>query len=184
LCAGLGVYSLSALWGSTQTGFAARQELWQSIPATADADLLQATLDDLSTWQTGRTDSAEITLAINSPALRWLLRDHVQVALAPEDRASTPGSSPAVLITTPDLQNPELDSFYRGQDFIWRAAPGWQGALPPDFLYWLAFRQAPVQQELVILWARSDLFSDGAFIPPESRPLPEDIDPALEDIVE
>jgi hypothetical protein len=82
------------------------------------------------------------------------------------------------------LQDPELNTFYRGQDFAWRITPGWSGALPPDVFFWLASRQAPVNLDMVILWARADLFPDGAFIPPESRPVLQEPDPALEDIVQ
>lgn len=169
LCTALGAFSLAALWGSTQTSFAYRQELWHTLPASGDAELLMSTLGDLSVWHTGREDAIEVTLAVESPGLRWLLRSYPKLTVAPEDRATLPGSSPPVLITTPSLQNPELDSFYRGQDFIWRTSPGWSGALPPDFLRWLAFREAPVQQDMVILWARSDLFATGVPAPSESQ---------------
>jgi len=62
------------------------------------------------------------------------------------------------LITQESAEDPALSAAYRGQDFVWSVYPGWTGALPPDLIGWFTFRQAPLQLESIILWARNDLF--------------------------
>jgi hypothetical protein len=50
---------------------------------------------------------------------------------------------------------------YLGQDFIFQVFPGWTQVLPNDLIRWLAYREAPLVQNQVILWARTDLFPGG-----------------------
>jgi hypothetical protein len=63
---------------------------------------------------------------------------------------------------------PSLAEKYRGQDFVWRVYPGWQGIFPPNFINWLAFRQAPLGQDQIVLWARGDIFPGGTLDTSES----------------
>jgi hypothetical protein len=56
--------------------------------------------------------------------------------------------------------NPELVSAYRGQDFIWEQTPSWEVADAAAWFRWVSLRQMPQGQEIIILWARSDLFLD------------------------
>jgi hypothetical protein len=79
---------------------------------------------------------------------------------------------PSILITHQNGQQPAQAASYRGQDFDWWLSPGWNGAFPPNFIRWFVFRQAPVQPERVILWARADLFSGGE-LAPEAEPAPQ-----------
>ena len=94
----------------------------------------------------------------DSAALQWALRDFPN---ARYETALSPTESPPVVITEKGADEPRLAQQYRGQDFVWRLYPGWQGAFPPDFINWLAFRQAPLAQEQIILWARTDIFPGG-----------------------
>jgi hypothetical protein len=143
------------------------QDLWTSAPAIEDADLLLKTLGDLSDWHTGRRDTIDVMVEVDSQALRWLLRDmpnaqYDPVNLSPGAGESlTVGSQPAVVITRQAENAPSLAAAYRGQDFNWWVRPDWSGVLPPDFIRWLVFRQAPVKTESVILWGRGDLFPGG-----------------------
>ena len=91
-------------------------------------------------------------------ALQWALRDFPN---ARYETALSPTESPPVVITQKGAEEPRLAQQYRGQDFVWRLYPGWQGAFPPDFVNWFAFRQAPLAQDQVILWARTDIFPGG-----------------------
>jgi hypothetical protein len=100
----------------------------------------------------------DIVVLVDSPSLRWVLRDWNQVRFASE---LTADNLPATLITYKDQATPKLTDVYRGQDFAWDVFPGWQGIIPMDFMRWLAFRQAPTQSIQVILWARADLFPEG-----------------------
>ena len=109
---------------------------------------------------------------VDAPSMRWILRDYhyVRYGTALPISGQYTGETPAILITLPEQETPQLTSAYRGQDFAWWVRPGWTGILPEDLSNWLTFREAPLQVDKIILWARSDLFS-GA-VPAE--PVPSD----------
>jgi hypothetical protein len=110
--------------------------------------------------------------------LRWELRDYPGLNVVPEGDKLLTSGSPSIVITREDIQEPGLAASYRGQDFALEAYPAWAGVLPPNIARWLVFRLAPQQVEQVILWARVDLFSDGAAFTESA--LPEELDPRLE----
>jgi hypothetical protein len=154
----LGLHLISTTWGMAIVHQNGAQELWTIPPTTGQADSLKQTLTDLSTWNTGLRDQLEVVVLSDSSALKWALRGF------PNARYETTFSStesPPVVITLKGAEEPKLAQHYRGQDFVWRVYPGWQGVYPPDFINWLAFRQAPLVQDQIILWARTDVFPDG-----------------------
>ncbi len=162
------LYTVSIVWGvafSHPWSQVFRQELWKPYPQIGDADLVLKTVHDLSTWKSGRRDSVPIVLAVDSPALQWLLRHQTQLTVLPQDQALSllsvrqTAQLPAILITPAMTEMPTLAATYRGQDFNWRYQPNWQG-IPPFPLQWLLFRQGSWNIEPIILWARSDLFPD------------------------
>ena len=158
VCAALGLYGLSALWHASQLSVPGQYELWQPVPVTRNADLLVSTVKDLSEWNTGLVDEIDLTLADESPSLRWELRNVKRLAEIPADQVDAISGTPSLVIARAAEETPRLAETYRGQDFGWWVSPAWQGALPPDFLRWLTTHQAPLQLEQVIVWARSDLF--------------------------
>lgn len=180
----IGIFSFAGTWSSAINypwSQVFRQEFWKSYPRIADADLVQKTIHDLSSWKVGRSDRLAITLAVDSPALRWLLRDQQNIHLLPEEAAlagfgaQANAPMPDIIITRASAQTPSLAAAYRGQDFNWWVNPIWQSSLPADPLSWLLFRRAPWQPEQIILWVRSDVFPSGAELPPsQSAPVLEE----------
>ncbi len=134
-------------------------ELWSPDSTTDQAGLVMATLADLSVWNTGLRDQLEIVALDASPSLKWALRNFPNARF---ESALASTEAPAVVITQKGAEEPVLAQKYRGQDFVWSLSAGWQGAFPPDFINWLAFRAAPLSQAQVILWARADIFPGGA----------------------
>lgn len=174
LVVSLGIYTFSNVWGIVQLipnlQEIERQELWSEYPLTSQASLLLKTLGDLSEWKTGRRDALDITVAIDAPSIRWTLRSFSNVKYLAEHQSLTHvgqdgNDLPSLILTRQEDEVPNLTVAYRGEGFGWWMKPDWSGALPPDFLRWLVFRQAPWQSELVILWARSDLFPGGLVMP-------------------
>ena len=92
------------------------------------------------------------------PSLQWSLRGFPNARF---ETALSAAESPAVVITLKGNEAPVLAEKYRGQDFVWSLSPGWPGAVPEDFLNWLAYRNAPLAQGQVIVWARVDIFPGG-----------------------
>jgi hypothetical protein len=134
------------------------QELWSVAPSTGQAEQFITTLSDFSSWNTGLRDQLVVVSLADSSALRWSLRDFPNARF--EASLSTT-ESPPVVITLKGSEEPKLAQNYRGQDFVWHLYPGWQGVFPPNFINWLAFRQAPLSEDQIILWARSDIFPGG-----------------------
>ena len=158
LCILLGLFLFSNTWGMSIVRQNGVQEMWNVSPTPGQADQLMSTLSDLSSWNTGMRDQLEVVVLVDSPALKWALRNfpnaHFETTLSFTE-------SPPVVITLKGDEEPKLAEKYRGQDFVWRLYPGWQGAFPPNFINWLAFRQAPLTQDEIILWARTDVFPGG-----------------------
>ena len=151
-----GVYTLASAWGASGSRSQNGIEFWTPDQAPVQAKLLLSTVDDISEFSLGHTQSQPVTvMGIDSPALEWVLRDH------PVEMVATlnPQLAPPIVIT-PLMSDLGLPSAYRGQDFTWRQIPQWQNIKAPDWIRWLVFRQLPRENETIVLWARDDLFPD------------------------
>lgn len=163
VCATLVVGLFASTFGVALVHPNGAQELWSISPVTGEADLLLNTLENLSQWKTGERQALDVTVASNSNALRWLLRNFSNAHFSPQftGAGTTDANAPSVVITYQAKNNPGMPVLYRGQDFIWDIFPGWKQILPKDWILWLAYREAPLVQNQVILWARTDLFPGG-----------------------
>jgi len=152
----LSFYSLATAWGASGLRNPGGVELWTPVPKPLHADLLLASVDDISEFSLGHVDSQPVTImGIDSPALEWVLKDHQVEVVSTLD----PQVAPPIVITQP-MDNLNLPSAYRGQDFTWRQTPQWEQIRNPDWWSWLVYRQLPRDNETIILWARDDLFPD------------------------
>ncbi len=155
-------YSLGAAWGASGLRNPGGTELWSVDSRPQQADLLSASVDDLSEFSLGHIDAQPVTLSgLDSPALEWLLRKNGVTSVTVLD----PQAAPPLVVTLAGVNDPGLPSAYRGQDFTWRQPPLWDQAQTYDWVNWLVFRKLPSQPETVILWARNDLFPDGRTTP-------------------
>ncbi len=127
-------------------------ELWTPGPAVGDLGLLTETLHDFSFWTEGQLHAVPIQYRTDSTALHWALRDY------PQDDSGN--QSPQLAVTSAAEQPPAEFSNYRGQSFAVGVQRSW-GPWPTNFFSWLMFRQAPTQEQQIILWVRADLFADG-----------------------
>ncbi|MFA5836656.1 MAG: hypothetical protein WC837_06845 [Bellilinea sp.] len=158
LIAALGLWGFSAAWGGTGLGANPEGQVWWRGAWVDEVDLLQTTLNDLSTWKMRVPGELELVVeGIDSPALRWALRDYRQARYV---TTTASASKPALLITV-DKPSPELADTYRGQDFVLEVNPKWQMSFD-EWLQWIAFKSAPVEKTIIVLWARADLFPDAA----------------------
>lgn len=152
----LGAYSLAAAWGASGVRMPNGVELWIADPRPMQADLLLASVNDVSEFSLGHARSQSVSImGIDSPALEWALRNHEVELVATLDPQIAPP-----LVITPLMDDLGLPSAYRGQDFIWRQPVQWEGTRGPDWLRWLVYRQLPRENETIILWVRDDLFPD------------------------
>jgi hypothetical protein len=121
-------------------------------------DLLSSTLDDFSRNSTGLASHLEMVSLVDTPSLRWALRDYPNAQFS---SSLSPAERPPVVITRLVDETPSWAATYRGQDFVWWTWPGWEGALPEKMIDWIVFREAPLRNEKIILWVRNDLFPGG-----------------------
>ncbi|MBU2610080.1 MAG: hypothetical protein KJ606_03915 [Chloroflexi bacterium] len=165
----LAAFTLGAATGAAGLRRPLTAELWSPAPPwpdrqdrqTAQADLLQKTLDNLSEWNKGHIESLPVmVVGVDSPALRWLLRDWE----VKETGALSPADSPALVIAPQGVEL-NLSAAYRGQDFVWYQSPNWDEARPEEWLRWFVYRQMPQQTESIVLWARNNLFFESGVTP-------------------
>jgi hypothetical protein len=157
LIAALGIYSAGAVTAAAGVrNLPDSVDMWRAGGNLPESGLLQTTVNQMSDWSLGEIHSQPVTIvAINSPALVWLLHDRtVDVQVAP-----SPSSTPPIVVSV-NQDNPALAAGYRGQSFVWRRKPLWNQATFSDWLRWLPFHQMAQDSEIVILWVRGDLFID------------------------
>ena len=152
----LGIYAFAAAWGASGLRMPGGIELWKPDQPPTHAELLMSSVNDLSLISLGHIQAQPVTMmGIDSPALEWALRNHDVMIVDVLD----PLNAPPIVIT-PLMNELELPSAYRGQDFTWRQPPAWSIVQAPDWVKWLVYRQLPRETETIILWARDDLFPD------------------------
>jgi hypothetical protein len=157
-----GLYSLGAAWGASGLRNPGGVELWLAGSRPLQADLLRASVDDISEFSLGHIGAQPVTIyGVSSPALEWLLRDNTVTIVSTLD----PQVAPPIVIT-PVMDDLALPAAYRGQDFTWRQTPQWAVVQNHDWVNWLVFRKLPLESETILLWARNDLFPDAR----ESQP--------------
>ena len=150
------LYSLAAAWGASGLRNPTGVELWSPDPKPLHENLLITSVNDISEFSLGHIYSQPVTiLGIDSPALEWALRNRTVEKVSALDPQVAPP-----LVITPPMENLNLPSAYRGQDFTWRQTPLWNQIRNPDWWSWLVFRQLPRENETIVLWARDDLFPD------------------------
>ncbi len=150
------LYGIGSAWGASGLRTPGGIELWNPNPRPLQADLLLASVEDISEFSTGDERSQPVMImGIDSPALEWLLRGHnAEVVTALDPLVAPP------IVITPLMDDLGLPSAYRGQDFTWRQGTSWGSLLPSDRLNWFVFHKVPLENESIILWARDDLFPD------------------------
>ena len=155
ISAALLVYTISAAWGASQLRGNRPQELWYPPPGVGQVNLLKSTLEDISSGFIGFPNEIKILSTIQTQAMRWTLRDFKNtlfVPILPID------DLPPVIITKVVDNIPSREASYRGQDFVWSTHASWKGSYPVNFISWFTSREAPLENEYIVLWVRSDLF--------------------------
>ncbi|HNB52693.1 MAG TPA: hypothetical protein PK530_12155 [Anaerolineales bacterium] len=165
LCLGM----LASIWGNSERQMATAEALWRVVPGAGEEGLALQTLDKLSDWTTGRPDSLNIVSLVDTPSVRWALRNmpnvRFQTSLSRDDL-------PEAIITYQDQAELSLGSAYRGQDFVWWVYPNWDGWTGMEWLKWLTFHEGTVGVQNLIVWGRGDLFPSGEAIS-EQTVIPE-----------
>ena len=147
-------------WGSafqlSRLGANDPRERWVIAGTDDDVRVMDELLTSVSRQLTNSDHDLLVFSQVDSPVLRWYLRDYENFAAGP----AVPFGSQAAVIITPLDVTLALPSDYFGADF---ALEQREVAAPPgsltDTLKWWLFREsgAPVETQRVVLWIRSDL---------------------------
>jgi hypothetical protein len=151
------VYTLSAAWNPLKLPHQTGRELWSPPPAAGNTPYLANFIGDFAEYSTGVRTGIDMVSTYDADLLRWELR------LFPKAEFSTSlveDSSPAVLLTGLNADQPRLSAFYRGQSISLLPIPLWDQLTASGWQRWLFFREVPIQYETVILWVRSDVFPE------------------------
>jgi hypothetical protein len=147
--------SWGTAWWMGVYGAADPREPW--VARAADDELLHlaATFSQLSWQVTNSAGGLETISLVDSPSLKWYLRDATRFTQA---TALAPGTGSLALLT-PSGVSPELDGAYFGADFGYERTATRFTLDALQYLRWWLFHELPVAQEeqRLILWIRTDL---------------------------
>jgi hypothetical protein len=154
-------------WNLAQDWTNDPREPWVVSATDDDVRVLAATLTQISEQLTNSGDELAIHSSVDSPSLRWYLRDFGGASFG---QALPAGTLADALITPADSAEPALGSDYIGSDFgLHRLEPGEvapRAASETPFLdrflevaRWWFFHESPaiIREERGILWIRADL---------------------------
>ncbi len=153
-------YEWGTAWHLTHESANDPRERWVTEGTDNDLPLLLDTLQDISRQATNSDNDISLLSAVDTPVLRWYLRDFWQATIG---ESVPPNAQNQVVISRIEDGDPSFGSDYIGSDFgLLRSGtePAIESATPwLDLLRWWLFHETAVQpiEERVILWVRSDL---------------------------
>ncbi len=142
-------------WKATGWTSPAVSELWAGEPVVIGDGLLQKIVSDQGRWTSGQASAIDVEIAgVDSPSLRWAVRNVEQLTLSNQVNQKTTSS----LLVTPPETALSTETSYRGEKILWSALPDIQIMNGWNWIKWTVFRDAPMKETEIILWARNDLF--------------------------
>jgi hypothetical protein len=130
-------------------------EFFSNSPEVTDIGALNNILFQFSQNLKGEQPVKEVVvLSPYLPSLEWSLRDLPSVKF---QEGLDPNLSPDFVISPTDAQLTSRGD-YRGESMVWQQTTVWETLQWYDWANWLAFRNAPVSRQSVLLWINSNLF--------------------------
>lgn len=146
-----------AAWQLSRLGANDPRERWVQAGTDDDVRVMIPLLESISRQVTNSERDLSIFSQVDSPVLRWYLRDFIGFQSGP----ALPANASADVIITPADVEPALPSDYFGADFglEQREIPNVGPTVVSDALKWWLFRESTAATEgrRVIVWVRSDL---------------------------
>jgi hypothetical protein len=150
-------YLIMVLFGINDMRPQQANELWNPPISSGYADDLRQALAELSEPAAGNRNDLEVVYQLDMALLHWQLRDMPNARFA---TVISPNENPAVIINDLfSLEEMNGTGVYRGEKIALQLYRIWGAqAFPSDFDRWLIYREAPVEKQWVVLWAREDIF--------------------------
>lgn len=163
LVSGLLALTLIVSWGSAWwlSRHAANdtRERWNSIGTDVDIRLIRETVEELSWRASNSANDVVLASAVDTPALRWYLRDFDKATFA----STLPAADASPVLITPLEYDPQVASNYLGAEYGYSHPDTVHNLGRIDALRWWLFRQSPIpiSEERLILWLRADIAEAG-----------------------
>lgn len=155
----LGALLVGSGWKAAGLGSRPENELL-AYPGyvTGQNDLLQ-TVQDVSRWNTGQTNSIDVELVgLHSPSIQWAFRDFERTT---SNEAFPVSDTSSLVISSMDTVI-QTQSLFRGQLVVWSIQPDYSQTNWQNWVKWFFNRQIPQKKMSILLWVRNDLFKDAA----------------------
>ena len=147
--------AFGSAWKAAGLGPRPEAELWRSDVLPVGRDLTMKTIRDLSLWNTGQVDGIDVALLRqNQPSFQWALRDFSKMSY--KDILGVTETPSIVISSTNDALS--LTQSYRGQELVWFSGPDFGKMTAKNWIEWFAFRDVPLKETDILIWARNDLF--------------------------
>lgn len=147
---------------SSSLGSEGGYAFWYPDEPSYSTKWLQVSLERVFDMNKTITPAIEIAVTdYQSPAMVWALRNYAPVHF---DAFVPPQFQPGIIITDVE-ESPELTNSYRGQDLVWSQQVAWQEMTAAQYFQWFLSSAAPTLNEEIIFWVRTDLMTDGQFVP-------------------
>ncbi len=156
----LAIFQWGTAWYLTHDGANDPRERWVGQATDDEVPVLIETIEKISQSATNSGTDLRLFSAVDSPVLRWYLREFKQVQIG---HTLPPDAQHDAIITHADLLEPSFGSDYLGGDFgllVYETDAEQLSSTPvTDTLRWWLFHEsaAPISEERIILWVRSDL---------------------------
>lgn len=153
-------YQWGTAWNLTHESANDPREIWVSKATDDDVLHLINTLTDISRKVNNSDNGLPLFSAVDSPALRWYLREFSQAEFG---HAIPIGTRAEVIIAPVDLVEPAFGDDYLGGDFGLHRSKTLESYSSPtptlDAMRWALFHESTrgVMEERVILWVRADV---------------------------
>lgn len=132
----------------------------------SEADLIKGTIGDLSEMNIrSRTGLDVLAVGLDQPSMRWMAKDYPNFEF---ENTFQPLMQSSIVLTG-SSENMVFSENYRGQDFLWEVRPIWNLMSIEEWMQWVIFKIAPVENKMVFLWASERLFP-GSEISSEVQP--------------
>ena len=147
--------TFGSAWKSAGLGPRPEAELWRSDAYPVGRDLTLKSVKNISLWNTGQETGIDLVLLNqNQASLQWELHDFENLK---ETNVLGDSDTPSLIISSAENEL-SLTKSYRGQEIVWSSAPDFANKSAENCVKWFAFRQVPLKNTSILLWAKNDLF--------------------------
>lgn len=155
LLALLVVFAWGSAWWLSREAANDTRERWITSGTDADIRLMRETIEDLSWQASNSANGVALASAVDSPTLRWYLREFDNATFA----NSLPPSTDSPVLITPLDYNPAIASSYVGAEYTFAHPDTIHNLGRIDALRWWFFRQSPIpiSEQTLVVWLRSDI---------------------------